>query len=194
MTPAVGGSNPSSPTLAGFTAAIGLSVRAVSADGRRSRGHKIRLDTDGTVWRDGLDVARAMIDYGMAMAADSRYASADDHSIDPRCATTTIRAPPVVIAPPTTAPRRRPTKPTSPPTTQPVLVHPTPVTATGRTIVASARTQRRLNLRHHTRGAPDLVSVGAVASVTAGRLPRRWAVPRSPPTPTWSRCARPARW
>jgi hypothetical protein len=58
-------------------------------------GHRIRLDEDGIAWRDDLDVAEAMVSYGMAKATDDRYVAADGRSVDVNCAsgTSTTRPP-----------------------------------------------------------------------------------------------------
>lgn len=81
-------------------------------------GHRIRLDHEGIVWRDDLDVAQAMVAYGMAKASDGRYARADGNSVDVNCAntTSTTRPPVVSTRPKPTAPRPRPSSPTTPPT------------------------------------------------------------------------------
>jgi len=107
-------------------------------------GHKLRLDSEGIVWRDDLDVAQAMVSYGMATASDGRYAGADAASADVNCTTTpsTSTTHPVVTSRPRpTVPRPRPTNATTPPTrTQPAAVDTEPVAATGSPPAADAAT------------------------------------------------------
>ena len=91
-------------------------------------GHKVRVDDDGIVWRDDLDVAKAMVSYGMANASDARYAAADGDSIDLNCATGTSTTRPRPAGSGQTKPTttvRRPSTTTVPPTrSQPTPPHP----------------------------------------------------------------------
>ena len=90
-------------------------------------GHKVRLDDDGIVWRDDLDVAKAMVSFGMANASDDLYAAADGSSIDVSCAIGTSTTRPQPAGSPPTKPTTtgsRPSGTTPPPTrTQPAPPH-----------------------------------------------------------------------
>jgi len=94
-------------------------------------GHQVRLGNDEIVWRDDLDVARTLVQFGMAKAADGKYADSDSASVDFNCANTTTTAPVVAVAAPpvqepqqprpktTTKPKPKPKRTTLPPETTP---------------------------------------------------------------------------
>jgi hypothetical protein len=103
-------------------------------------GHRLRLDPDGIVWKDDLDVAMAMVNFGRAKATDERYAAADAQSVDLDCSATTTSTTlaPVVIQPQSkpkttskprtttarTTPETKPPPETAPPAARPAPTEP----------------------------------------------------------------------
>jgi endonuclease YncB( thermonuclease family) len=81
-------------------------------------GHPVRIDGNGVVWLNDIDVAKAIVAYGYAKAADGTYSAEDAASPDFDCSatTTSTTAPlPVVVIP--AAPKT--TKPPKPKVTVP---------------------------------------------------------------------------
>lgn len=84
-------------------------------------GHLVRIDSNGVVWRDDIDVAGAMVAYGRATANSTRYTSADMESVDFDCAATTTTTIRVVVV---TRPKPKPTTKPKPKATTPVETEP----------------------------------------------------------------------